>query len=37
MGGVKFDVKKDIPDLSGKVIFVTGGWESSSPDGLYIY
>ncbi len=24
-GGVTFEPEKDIPDLSGKVIFVTGG------------
>jgi retinol dehydrogenase 12 len=28
-GGVSFDVKKDIPSLDGKVIFVTGGMSAS--------
>lgn len=28
-GGKSFDPEKDIPDLSGKVIIVTGGTHSS--------
>jgi hypothetical protein len=32
-GGKSFEPETDIPDLSGKVILVTGGTESPQSDG----
>lgn len=36
MGGLSFNPEKDIPDLSGKVIFITGGSINSMSKIYYI-
>lgn len=37
MGGLSFDPENDIPDLSGKVFFITGGSIISTSKVCYVH